>query len=83
MLTFLLVLLVGSSDLYGTVRAERTEEPVTQALVEVAELDRRTVTDGQGYFVLPGLPSGSWTVRVHALGYTTCSDAARCVNPHA
>jgi hypothetical protein len=53
----------------GTVRAETTREPIRQAVVEVVQLGRRAITDERGYFVLPGIEPGRWTVRATALGY--------------
>lgn len=53
----------------GTVRADSTLEPIAHAMVEVEALGRRVAADERGYYVLAGLPTGSWTIRVSGIGY--------------
>lgn len=59
----------GSATLYGTVRAEGSREPIGFATIEIVDLRRAALADRAGYFVLPGLPTGRWTVRASAPGY--------------
>src|SRR5690554_25317 len=40
-------------------------------MVEVEALGRRVAADERGYYVLAGLPTGSWTIRVSGIGYRT------------
>lgn len=81
-LTLLLTLLVGlfpppasarppevAASVYGTVRAAQSREPVARATVEIPELRRVAVTDDAGYFVLPDVRAGRWTVRASAPGF--------------
>lgn len=60
---------LSAATVSGTVRAEGSREPVAGATVEIQALRRRAVTDERGYFVLPGLPAGTHTLRVSALGF--------------
>ncbi|HEV2130911.1 MAG TPA: TonB-dependent receptor, partial [Longimicrobiaceae bacterium] len=71
----LLALLWGSpvaaqrGTIYGTVRAEGSREPVPHAAVQIPQLGRGVLANDRGYFVLPAVPPGSYTVRANALGY--------------
>ncbi|MEW5931210.1 MAG: TonB-dependent receptor [Gemmatimonadota bacterium] len=65
----LLFALLPASDVHGTVRAEGSAVPIPGATVQVVELKRTAVTDERGYFVLPGVEEGRWTVRASALGF--------------
>ncbi|MBI4545152.1 MAG: TonB-dependent receptor [Gemmatimonadetes bacterium] len=53
----------------GVVQVEGSGEPVVAAVVEVVELGASTSTDGEGAFVLSGLPAGAYTLKVSALGF--------------
>ena len=61
--------LAASGAIAGTVRADPTRTPVPFATVQIVELQRRTVTDADGYYVFAGVPVGGWTLRAEALGY--------------
>jgi len=43
--------------------------PVQGAQVSVQGTTRGTVTDGRGLYLIPGVPAGSYTVRVQSIGY--------------
>lgn len=55
--------------LSGTVVDDETGEVLPSAHVFLAGLDLGTVTNAAGYFALPGLPYGSYRVRVSFVGY--------------
>ncbi len=57
------------STINGTVRVEGSREPVPYAVVQIPELRRSTVADERGYFALPSIPAGSYTVRATAPGF--------------
>lgn len=65
----LLLALLPAADIHGTVRAEGTSAPIPRATVQIPELHRAVVADERGYFVLPGVEPGRWTVRASALGF--------------
>ncbi|NIP79763.1 MAG: TonB-dependent receptor [Gemmatimonadetes bacterium] len=67
-LIFLLAIL-DQGAIAGTVREDPTLTPVPYATVEIVELRRSTTTDEDGYYVFPGVPDGTWTLRASALGY--------------
>lgn len=58
-----------AGTLQGTVRAAGSLEPIPGATVLIEELGRGVGTDPHGYFVLSGIPEGSWRVEARALGY--------------
>ncbi|HEX6940838.1 MAG TPA: TonB-dependent receptor [Longimicrobiales bacterium] len=62
-------LALAGGVVHGTVRAESTREPIARAVVEVPALGRRVLADERGYYVLPDLPVGRWTLRFSALGF--------------
>lgn len=66
----LLLLAFQSVTLHGTVRADSTLEPLAYARVEVPALGRHVSTNERGYYVLSGIPAGTWEVRASALGHT-------------
>ncbi|MEO8880408.1 MAG: TonB-dependent receptor [Gemmatimonadaceae bacterium] len=76
MLPLLLILLHSSagSSLSGVVRSsDSMSTPIVSALVEVtsagADPSLRSSTDSLGRYELPGLPAGSYHLRVSRLGY--------------
>jgi hypothetical protein len=55
----------------GVVGDAETGRPIAGALVELPELDRRTLTDAHGRFIFLGLPSGPHRLKVGTLGYAS------------
>lgn len=67
---FLLALLPEpDADIQGRVRAASSGDPVAHATVRLPELRRTVSTDGDGNFVIRGVPDGRWRVQASALGY--------------
>ena len=64
-----LPILLAAATIHGAVRNETTREPIAHAVVEVPGLGRRVAADERGYFVIVGVPAGTWRVRAEALGY--------------
>jgi hypothetical protein len=58
-----------SFDLHGVVLDVGTDEPVTGAWVEVAELGVRVPADSVGVFRIPEMPQGRFTFVTSAFGY--------------
>ena len=67
------LLLNAGAAIQGTVRAERTLEPIAGATVSLPELRRFAIADAKGYFVLSDVPAGRWRVQTTALGYESHS----------
>jgi hypothetical protein len=65
----LLLALVQDASVQGTVRAERSGDPVAQATVRLAGTRLNARTNEQGAFVLSRVPAGRWRVEASALGY--------------
>jgi hypothetical protein len=54
----------------GAVRNSITGEPLARALVQVeGDADTGTLTDGEGHFEIPGVPTGPQTIRVVKPGF--------------
>lgn len=60
-----------TAELEGRVVRAGSLEPVANARVEIVELDRAVLTDGQGRYLIARLPAGSLTVRASFLGGRT------------
>lgn len=60
---------IPDAPVYGTVRAEGSLEPIPYATVQLPRLERGVLADARGYFVIPDVPTGTWQVRVSAVGY--------------
>jgi hypothetical protein len=53
----------------GVVRDEETSAPLVGAVVELTDLARTAATDGDGRYVLRGVPPGRHSLKVRFLGY--------------
>ncbi len=74
--TLLLMTLPGLARAQGgTVAGEVADaasgQPINGAQVVVEGVERGTVADGRGRFLIPGVPAGTYTVRVQYIGYRT------------
>jgi len=58
----------GKATIHGSIVSERNR-PITNARVQIAGRDLMTVTDTAGRFRLAGIPAGSQTIEVRAIGY--------------
>ena len=65
----LLSILLPDAAIQGTVRVEGSGDPIPHATVRIPDLRRTASADAHGYFVIPGVPAGSWRVQASALGY--------------
>jgi TonB-dependent SusC/RagA subfamily outer membrane receptor len=68
---------VGS--LQGHVYDGRTQQPLADAIVSLADGNPRTRTDASGFFRLAPLPAGSVGVRIEKDGYATVIERAEVV----
>lgn len=55
----------------GTVVDAETGEPVPLVYAHLEEISRTTVADADGVFELRNIPSGTYTLSIHRLGYRT------------
>ena len=58
------------NSIQGTIKDEQGQA-ITGAVVSIPDLRTGTVTDTDGYYHINNLPSGSYLVEVHMLGYAT------------
>jgi len=69
----LLALLAASSlqaaTVSGFVRDSRTGEPLSFVTIYLSDASIGTVSDRSGYYVLSGVPAGTWTVVYSMVGY--------------
>jgi hypothetical protein len=68
-LVLLLAIQSPQASLAGTVSDEATGVPIAGALVSLPDLDRDTVTDVRGRYVLTDVPAGPQHVLVRYIGY--------------
>lgn len=61
------------ATLSGFVRDKANKESLPYATVAIKELKIGTVTNIEGYYAIPNIPSGEYTVTVTLLGYVTNS----------
>jgi len=55
----------------GQVRAAGEDRPLAGATVRVLDLDRTTVTDARGHYLLDDLPAGERRIRASIIGYSS------------
>jgi hypothetical protein len=75
-LQWIVLLILGFSTLNaqtgrinGYVRAQQSGEPLAYANIVVLNSDYGAAADVQGYYVIPNLPPGNYTLKVMMLGY--------------
>lgn len=73
---FLVVLISGSTaaqqaTIHGYVRFRESREPAISVNILLEGKNRGTVTNTKGYYVLPGLPPGNYSIRFLYMGYET------------
>jgi hypothetical protein len=66
-------LLLATGFVGGTVRSDGTLEPVAYASVEIVSANLKAMTARNGTFAIENVPSGTFIVRVSALGYASDS----------
>ncbi|HET9326230.1 MAG TPA: TonB-dependent receptor [Candidatus Eisenbacteria bacterium] len=69
-LAFLAAAPSGSAGIAGTVRDAETAQPLAGAAVLLPELERGTLTDSAGRYVLSPVPPGPHHLEVRLLGYS-------------
>ncbi|MFN1833631.1 TonB-dependent receptor [Balneola sp. MJW-20] len=57
----------------GQVLNDETEEPVPFAYLHIEELNRTSLSEDDGRFEMRNIPSGTYTLTVHRIGYRTQS----------
>ena len=53
----------------GIVTDKETQKPVTDAIVEIIELNKKSASDNEGKFEFKNIPYGTYRVQVTSLGY--------------
>lgn len=72
----LLITQLLNFSIKGTLTDSKTNEPIEGATVIVVENSQTQVSDANGNFEFKNLPSGTYTIRIDALGYTTMEQKA-------
>ena len=57
------------SDLRGVVTDSASGEKIPYATVRIVELARGSVTNNNGFYLIAGIPAGTYTVSAHSIGY--------------
>lgn len=60
-----------ASNISGYVTADKTGEPLSYANIILVETDYGAATSVHGYYVMTGIPPGSYILRVMMMGYAT------------
>ena len=60
-----------SGTLSGSVEDSSTGKPILSATVYIADLRLGAIADADGHYRFSNLPSGTYLVEVHAIGYST------------
>jgi hypothetical protein len=55
----------------GLVLDKALQTPVSGVTVSIPQIKKSTITDGSGKFSIAGVPSGSYTLRIEGIGYST------------
>lgn len=63
----------SSFSINGIIVDSQLKRPISFAYIHVEELNRTAVSSINGEFVIKGLPSGSYTLTAHRIGYRTQS----------
>ncbi len=69
LLVFANVLIAQTGRIEGRVTAEATGDPIPGALVRVAGTALSATTNENGFYTIPSVPVGSYSVRVAAVGF--------------
>lgn len=65
--------LLRTATIVGQIYDKHSYEPISNAVVEIAELDIEITTDSNGAFEISGIPEGDYNVLVSATGYCSAS----------
>ncbi len=71
LLSFSLSQIQAQHAIEGYVKLSDTEEPATGAYVHIADIERLTVVDENGFFRLDNLRTGAYTLEISYIGYQT------------
>lgn len=63
--------LYGQQQIFGTVINSETNSPVFSASIYFPQLEKGTLTDDSGSFIISNIPAGTYKMIVSSLGYTT------------
>ncbi len=53
----------------GVVTDKETQKPITEAIIEIIELHKKTASDSSGMFEFENIPYGTYQLKVTCLGY--------------
>ena len=60
---------VFSASISGTIQDKNTGEPLPYANIVIADTEIGTASDIDGYYIIPSIESGSYTLKVMMIGY--------------
>ena len=71
---FLSLSLLNGASISGFVRDKHNGEPLPYTNVLLSETTIGTASDVNGYFILPNVPEGTFTMKVMMIGYKTLEE---------
>ena len=60
-----------SENISGTITDQSSGEPLPYTNIILLENNRGTATDISGYYIIPNIDFGSYTIKIMMIGYTT------------
>ena len=72
-ITFILILssFLLSENISGTITDQSSGEPLSYTNIILLENSRGTATDISGYYIIPNIDFGNYTIKIMMIGYTT------------
>ena len=67
--------LLSAVSISGTITDQSNGEPLPYTNVILLENDRGTATDISGYYIIPNIGFGSYTIKIMMIGYATLEKA--------
>jgi hypothetical protein len=61
----------GKGILNGNVKDKDTQSPISDAIIEIIELNQKTITEQNGNFEFRSIPYGTYQVKISCIGYET------------
>ena len=77
---FLLLSLLNGASISGFVRDKHNGEPLPYTNVLLSETTIGTASDVNGYFILPNVPEGTFTMKVMMIGYKTLEETVTVID---
>ena len=72
--------IVFTASISGTIRDQKTGEPLPYANIVIAKTNIGTASDLNGYYIIPSIDNGVYVLRVMMIGYSISNNDIIIVN---